>query len=133
MVQEAINKKTMNRNSQLDSIYRQTNKLKITLQMEYIIILLCLVYVVWFWKTLYRFNKETKTYEKCKLELWVLAVMVMLSFTPLLNIAMVLTTALISMVKIDNQYDITNHVFLKYESQIDKICDKVGSFFRKKV
>lgn len=72
MVQEAINKKTMNRHSQLDAIYRQTNKLKITLQMEYIIILLCLVYVVWFWKTLYRFNKETKTYEKCKLELWVL-------------------------------------------------------------
>lgn len=133
MVQETINKKSMNRHSQLDAIYRQTNKLKITLQMEYIIILLCLAYVVWFWKTLYRFNKETKTYEKCKLELWVLAVMVMLSFTPLLNIAMVLTTALISMVKIDHQYDITNHVFLKYESQIDKICDKVGSFFRKKV
>lgn len=51
MVQEAINKKTMNRHSQLDAIYRQTNKLKITLQMEYIIILLCLV------ETIYGFGK----------------------------------------------------------------------------
>lgn len=101
--------------------------------MEYIIVLLCLAYVVWFWKTLYRFNKETMTYERCKLELWVLVVMVVLSFTPLLNITMVITTALISMVKIDNKYDITNHVFLKYENQIDKICDKVGKLFRKKV
>lgn len=97
-----------------------------------IIDLLCVLFVIWFWRTLYRRDKQSGEYVKCKVELWVLVVLFAWALVPYFNIAMVILVTFVSIVKLDSEYDVTNSLFLKYENQIGSVYRIIDKILRTK-